>query len=221
VDVNWTLVIIGLCVAFSPLSLIVFFVLLATERGLAKGAAFIAGWMSCLVVIEVSILVLTDGRPPRESSTPGTLLTIGLIIVGLGLLVIARQQFVKYRRGAPVNPKQAALLRRLDTMSLWSAAAVGVLIQPWPFVAGGAASVAEVDLDSVSAWIWLGVYTVIATSAMIAAEIYVAIRKDTALPRLASIRSFLEKHQRVVVFVLAGAIGALLVARGGLLLAGG
>ena len=86
---NWTLVVVGLCIAFAPLSLIVFFVLLTTRRGLVNGAAFIMGWMSCLVVIEVVTLVFTQGRPPRQSTTPGTLVDVGFIVVGIvGLAVI-------------------------------------------------------------------------------------------------------------------------------------
>ena len=216
---NWTLVVVGLCIAFAPLSLIVFFVLLTTRRGLVNGAAFIMGWMSCLVVIEVVTLVFTQGRPPRQSTTPGTLVDVGFIVVGIGLLIIARYQLVKYRRGDPVSAKQTALLGRLDTMPPWGAATLAALIQPWPFVVGGAASVAEVNLNLVTAWIWLGVYTVVATSSMIAAEIYVALRRDIAMERLNSVRSFLESRQRLVLFGLAVVFGALLIVRGALQLA--
>ncbi len=211
---NWTLLVAGLIVTLSPLPLVCFFILLSSQRGLAKGASFIVGWVASLVIIIVATLLVTGGRPPRPASTPGRVVSLLFLFIGLGLLAVARRQWQKYRAGAPVSEGQAKLLGRLDTMPLWSAGTLGVLIQPWPFVAAGAASVSEIDLRSPSAWISIALYVVFATSTLLCAEIYVMVNKERAVRQLTATRRWLEARQRLLLFTLALVFGIVLGFKG-------
>jgi threonine/homoserine/homoserine lactone efflux protein len=88
---------IALVITLEPLPVIAFILVLGTDRGVRNGAAFIAGWIACLVVMIVGTLTLTGGQPLQESSAPAT---AGLVLIGLigaGFLVLAG---VRFRRPA-------------------------------------------------------------------------------------------------------------------------
>jgi hypothetical protein len=58
------LVLIGLAVTLDPLPLAAFFVVLPSQRGARKGAAFVFGWLVSLAIV-VTITVLATTRPSR------------------------------------------------------------------------------------------------------------------------------------------------------------
>ena len=55
------LVIIGLVITLSPLTLVAFILLLAAKGGIWKGLAFILGWMACLVAVIAAVILTTGG----------------------------------------------------------------------------------------------------------------------------------------------------------------
>ena len=61
------LVLIGLAIAFDPLPLTAFIVVLPSQRGVIKGAAFVFGWLVSLAIV-VAVTVLATSR--RQTVTP-------------------------------------------------------------------------------------------------------------------------------------------------------
>jgi len=67
-----TLLLIGLAIALDPLPLTGFMVVLPSEHGTRKGAAFVFGWLVSLAIV-VTITVLATGDNPPKSNTVPTL----------------------------------------------------------------------------------------------------------------------------------------------------
>src|SRR5258707_10421421 len=133
------LVVIGLAITLEPLTLVAFILLLGAEKGIRKGLAFILGWMACLVAVIAIIVLVTGGKPPEPHTAPSTAALVvkallGVLLIGVGL---------RTRRHMPRVRKQPAWMRRLDRLSLWTAAGLGIFLQPWTLVAGAAATGGE------------------------------------------------------------------------------
>ena len=63
-----TLLLIGVAIALDPLPLTGFMVVLPSERGVRKGAAFVFGWLVSLGIV-VTITVLATGNDPPKPCT--------------------------------------------------------------------------------------------------------------------------------------------------------
>ena len=136
------LVIIGLAIALQPVRIVAFILILAAEKGVRKGLAFILGWLACLVVVIGIVAVATGGTPPHPHTGTSTAALVVKAVLGIGLILVAVRQ--QCRRGHA--RKQPTWMARLDRFSPWAAAGLGVFLQPWTLVAAGAATVVQAKL---------------------------------------------------------------------------
>jgi Sap, sulfolipid-1-addressing protein len=66
------LVLIGVAVALDPLPLMAFMIVLPSERGVRKGAAFVFGWLVSLAVVVTVTVLATGNNPPKPATAPLT-----------------------------------------------------------------------------------------------------------------------------------------------------
>ena len=64
---TFDLILIGLAIAFDPIPLTTFMIVLPSRRGVRKGAAFVSGWLVSLAAV-VTVTVLATGNNPPKSS---------------------------------------------------------------------------------------------------------------------------------------------------------
>jgi hypothetical protein len=213
--VNWELLLCGLVVALSPLPVVCFILLLGAPRSIAKGVAYIVGWIVSLTVIVVGTLILTGGHPPRPDTAPRAAVSWITGLLGVGLVAFGLWQRRREAAGPRPPKPPPTWMAKVDTMPIWVAAGLGVLLQPWPFVAAGAASVAGMDL---SAWavVSLVLFGVLATSSLLTMEVYVILAPEGGQIRLTRLRTWLEVNRSQVLTVLALVLGAALVVKAGI-----
>jgi hypothetical protein len=70
--VTLELILIGLVITLEPLPLTAFILLLASRRGVKKGAAFVFGWIASLAIV-IAITVLVTGNGVRYARAFNTL----------------------------------------------------------------------------------------------------------------------------------------------------
>jgi hypothetical protein len=196
------LIIIGLAITLEPLTLVAFILILSADKGIRKGLAFILGWMACLVAVIAAILLVTGGKPPAPHTAPSTAALAVKALAGAALIGVAFWQ--RRRMGRP--RKQPGWMARLDSLPLWTAAGLGVFLQPWSLVAAGAATVVQAQLATVGDWLALVLFCLLATSSFLVLELYTALSPDAASIRTAQVRGWIDKHQDQAIV-----IGALLV----------
>jgi threonine/homoserine/homoserine lactone efflux protein len=205
------LVAMGVLIAIEPLPVIGFIVVLSTDRGVRNGAAFIAGWVLCLIAIVVATVAVTGGKPPSSGSAPSQAVDVVTIAIGAFLLGFAAHR----RRRPPVtNRSRPAWMDRVDRMRAPSAALVGVLLQPWPIVAAGAASVVQADLSSTAQVVQLVLFVVLASSSLLAMEIYSVASPEPARAKLDALRQWLDTNRDRGLVVVSGSLGIWLIAKG-------
>ena len=203
------LVIIGLAITLEPLTIVAFILILSAQQGLRKGLAFILGWLACLVAVIAVVVLITGGKPPAPQTAPSTAALVVKALLGALLLWIGLRQ--RRRMGRP--RKQPGWMARLDHLSLWAAAGLGVFLQPWTLVAAGAATVVQAKLSTAGDWLALVVFCLLATSSFLAMELYAAFAPAAAGARFAKIHQWINTHQDQAIVVGALGVGAWLLGK--------
>ena len=78
------LVLIGLAVTLDPLPLTAFLVVLPSERGVRKGAAFVFGWLVSLAIVVTVTVLATGNNPPQPNTAPSLASLAVKIALGVG-----------------------------------------------------------------------------------------------------------------------------------------
>lgn len=202
------LVIIGLVITLSPLTLVAFILLLAAKGGIWKGLAFILGWMACLVAVIAAVVLATGGDPPRQHTAPSTAVLVVKALLGILLIWIGIRR--RRRRGLPRKPP--TWMGWLDRMSPWAAVGFGAFMQPWSLVAIGAATVVQAKLSTVGDWLALVTFCLLATSSFLVMELYAVLSPEAAAARLGRIRTWIDGHMDQAIILVSLALGGLLLA---------
>ena len=110
---------IGLAIALDPLPLTAFMVMLASKRGVRKGAAFVFGWLVSLAIVVTVTVLATGNNPPKPNTAPSLASLAVKIAIGTFLVWIAIRQ--RRRMGQPKKPPKWQ--EHVDNMSPWFALA--------------------------------------------------------------------------------------------------
>jgi hypothetical protein len=201
------LVIIGLGITLMPLTIVAFILILGAQHGLWRGLAFILGWTACLVVVIAGTVLITGGKPPRPHTAPSTTALVVKAFLGAVLIWVGLRQ--RRRMGRP--RKQPGWMARLDHLSPWAAAGLGVFLQPWSLVAAAAATVVQAKLSTAGDWLALAVFCLVATSSYLAMELYTAFAPAAAAARFDQLHKWIDTHQDQAIVVGALVVGAWLL----------
>jgi hypothetical protein len=201
------LILIGLAATLEPIPVTGFILVLSSDRGNFKGAAFILGWLLSLVVVIAGTLLVTGGKPPAPASQPSTAVLAAKILFGAVLIGIAFRQ--RTRVGTPRRPP--AWMTKLDHMSVWAAGSLGLLLQPWVLVGAGAATVAQLHISSIESYLLLVVFCLLCTSSYLAMELFAVFSPEAATARLDGLRNWIGTHRDQAIIVLSLIIGLWLV----------
>jgi len=201
------LMIIGLAITLEPVTIVAFILILGAQRGVRKGLAFLLGWMACLVAVIAAVVLITGGKPPEPHTAPSTAALVVKALLGALLIWVGLRQ--RRRMGRP--RKQPGWMARLDQMSPWAAAGLGVFLQPWTLVAAGAATVVQAKLSTAGDWLALVFFCLLATSSFLVMELYAAFAPVAAAARLEEVHKWIDTHQDQAIVVGALVVGAWLL----------
>lgn len=212
------LTIIGLAITLEPIPLTAFILVLASERGTRKGAAFVFGWLVSLAIVVTITVLATGNAPPKQNTAPSLGALAVKIALGVVLLAIAVRT---YRRlGRPKQPKKTPKWQAgVDKMSLGYAMALGPLTQPWGLIAAGTATVVEAKLGSWEDVLALVYFCILATAVYLVLEIYACIRPERTHAFLASLRAWIDGHTDLLILWVSLVVGGWLVGKSIFLLA--
>ena len=187
------LILIGLAVTLDPLPLTAFLIVLPSERGLRKGAAFVFGWLVSLAIVVTITVLATGNNPPKPSTAPSLAALAVKIVLGAVLVLIAIR---RYRaRSKPKPPKKPPKWQEhVDNMSPWFAMALAPTLQPWVLIGAGAATVVEAKLSSWESFLALFLYCLLASASYLAMEIYAVVRPEKSQALLTRFRAWIDSH---------------------------
>jgi len=213
-----TLLVLAATAAVSPFSLIVFSLVLATDRGARNGVAFIIGWIITVVLIgAVMITVGSSIDVPTRSGTRKWFVALQLALGTILILIWLRRRF-RPRPHVVVTPtpsaEQPGWQRRIATMGYAGALVLGGATQTWPVMIAAGAELAKLDIPVAAAMAWMVLFAVVTTAGIDVLEVLAIRSPGTAAERLDRIRSYVERHRDSVVNWLVLFGGLFLVYRG-------
>jgi hypothetical protein len=203
------LVLIGLAIAVNPFSVTAFVLVLSTRGGIWNGLAFVLTWLASFVAIIAVVLLMTGGKPPPPKSPPSTAALAAKLAIGVGLVWYGER--TRRRRGR--QRKSTGMMSRLDRISPWTAAGLALFLQPWGLVAAGAATVVEADLSHAASYAALLGYCLLASSSLLAMEVYATFAPDSSRVRLGRLRTWVEGHQDEAIVTVCLLLGLWLVGK--------
>ena len=206
------LTIIGAAITVDPLPLTAFILILASQRGVRKGAAFVFGWLVSLAIVVAVTVVATGNNPPKPSTAPSLAALAVKIALGVVLLVIALR---RYRRlGQPKPPKKPPKWQAgVDSMSPWYAMALAPLTQPWGLIGAGAATAVEAKLDTWEEYLALFYFCMLATASYLVMELYGVFRPEQMREFLARLRAWIDSHTDQLIVLVSLVVGCWLVGK--------
>jgi hypothetical protein len=205
------LVLIGSAIAVDPLPLTAFFVVLPSQRGVRKGAAFVFGWLVSMGIVVAVTVLATGNNPPRPDTVPSLAGLAVKIAIGVFLIRVAVRHY--RAMGRPKPPKKPPKWQaQVDTMSPWFALGLAPALQPWGLIAAGAATVLEAKLSSAGSYLVMIFYCVLASSTYLAMEIYAAFRPEQCQAFLARVRKWTDTNTDQVIIFGSLIVGLFLIA---------
>ncbi|MFE2554730.1 GAP family protein [Streptomyces sp. NPDC059352] len=233
------LLLIGVAITLYPLPVMAFVLVVSAPRGVYKGLAFIIAWLACLVAVIAMVLIFTGGQPPPPRSPPSIAALAATLVIGVGLIVYSEHRRRRSRRNAsasasssPSPPSSSSssssaededeerptgsgrsLTSRMDQATGWSAAGLAVLLQPWGMVSAAAATVVKADLSHAESFLALLGFCVLATSTLLAMELYMVFAPERAQLNLVSLRTWLTRHKDPAIVLICLLLGLWLVGR--------
>ena len=207
--------------ALAPFGLIAFSLLLATERGTKNGVAFILGWITTVVAIDIVCLVLGNAAEVDSGGAPGDV-TLG-IMIGLGsvLLMLWVRRRIRRDLGVPAEVAQSELeqleqfeapateaqpakpppawQRRIGSIGVVGAFLLGGALQPWPIMIAGGAEIAQVHIPTAEAVLVIVLFAVASAVGIIVLEVLAIRSPGSAAARLEQIRTYVDTHRDSVV----------------------
>ncbi len=206
------LLLIALVITLEPIPLTAFILVLASEGGVRKGAAFIFGWLLSLAAVVTLTVVATGNNPPKPNTAPSLGAIALKILIGVVLLVIGLRR--RARLGRPKEPKNPPKWQTgIDNMSPWLVIGLGPLTQPWGLVAAGVAIIMEAKLSSWESYVGLVLFCLVATGLYLVMEIYAGFRAEKAQALMAGVRSWIDTHTDQVIIILSLGLGLWLVGK--------
>jgi threonine/homoserine/homoserine lactone efflux protein len=206
------LLLIALVITLEPIPLTAFILVLASEGGVRKGAAFIFGWLLSLAAVVALTVVATGNNPPKPATAPSLAALALKLLIGAVLVVIGLRR--RARMGLPKEPKNPPKWQSgIDNMSPWLVIGLAPLTQPWGLVAAGVAVIMEAKLSSWESYVGLFLFCLVATGVYLVMEVYAGFRAERAQSLMRGIRTWIDAHTDQVIVVLSLGLGFWLVGK--------
>jgi len=206
---------LAVAVAIFPVPIIAVVLLLGSDRGRAKGAAFVAAWVVGLALVGAIVLLLAGAGDANEDGEPSAWVSVLLLALGVLLLVAAARQW----RGRPSPGDETATpgwMRAVDDFGLAKSATTGFALAALNpknllLTAAAAAEIAQVGLPADQQLVVLIGFVLVASLGVLTPlglSLALGERSRSPLERL---RSSMARHNAVIMAVLFLLIGAKLI----------
>jgi threonine/homoserine/homoserine lactone efflux protein len=206
---------LAVAVAVFPVPIIAVVLMLASERGRAKGLAFVLAWCAGLAAVGGIVLWLAGEADASDDGEPAT--WVNVLLLGLGLLMLAAAIKQWHARpGAGQETPMPAWMRTIDGFGLAQAAGAGFALSALNpknvlLAAAAGAEIADVGLAAGKEIAVLILFVLIA-SVGVATPLGVSIALgDRSRTPLERIRDVMARYNAVIMAVLLLLIGAKLI----------
>ena len=205
------ILLLGLMASLSPATIVVFILLLRTNRAASNAPAFLLGWALSLTVVFVASYAVGSSRTSQHGSGR-TAVEVLEVLMGLALVVLAARQW--RRRDEPARESAGGVssrfAARMKELGPGGAVAVGILKQPWAITAAAAVVVVDHHSNASLSIVAFACFTVVSTATV--GWIYLTFTRspERAQAELAALQERVTAAGPALVAVAALVVGLLL-----------
>ncbi len=205
-------------VAISPVPIIAVILMLFSQRARVNGPVFLLGWVLGLAVVSVVVYVISHDGGVATSTTASDSVSWGKIVLGVGLLLLARRNWRK-RPGTGETPELPTWLSTVESVSppkAFGLAGLLAAVNPKNLIltAGAAAGLAQLGLSTTDAVVAIIVFVAIGSLTILFPVLYALLGGEHAKATLDSAREWLTVHNAAVLTVLFLVFGVDMIAKG-------
>jgi len=206
---------LAVAIAVFPVPMIAVVLMLASDRGRAKGLAFIIAWCFGLAAVGAIVLLIAGEVDASEAGEPATWVDVVLLVLGLLLLALAFKQW----RGRPSADEEAPTpgwMRTIDDFTTTKAGGAGFALSALNpknvlLVTAAAAEIAGVGLPAGEQAVVLAVFVLIASVGVLTPFVLSLARGERSREPLDRVRHWMARNNAVIMAVLFLVIGAKLI----------
>ena len=206
---------LAVAVAIFPVPIIAVVLVLGSDRGTAKGLAFVLAWCVGLTVVGGTVLVLAGVADASDEGEPATWVNVLLLVLGLFLLVAAVRQW----RGRPSGGEETPTpgwMRTIDEFTIAKAGGAGFALSALNpknllLTAAAAVEVAEVGLPAGRQVALLLGFVLVASAGVLTPLVLVLALGDRSRELLEGLRGWMARYNAVIMGLLFLLIGAKLI----------
>lgn len=206
------ILLLGLMASLSPATIVVFILILRTNRATSNAPAFLLGWAFSLTVVFVASYALGSSRTSQHGSGR-TAVEVLELVMGLALVVLAVRQW--RRRDEPASDATGGVstrfASRMKGLGPGGAVAVGILKQPWAITAAAAVVVVDHHSNVSLTIVAFACFTVVSTATVGWIYLTFARSPEQAQAELAALQERVAAAGPALVAVAALVVGLLLV----------
>ena len=206
---------LAVAIAIFPVPIIAVVLIIGSDRGRAKGLAFVLAWCAGLGAIGAIVLLLGGVFDGSDAGEPAR--WVNALLLALGLLLLAAA--VKQWRGRPSAGEETptpAWMRTIGDFTIVKAAGAGFVLTVLNpknvlLAAAAAAEIAEVGLPASQQVAVLVVFVFIASAGVLTPLVLSLALGERSRELLDSLEGWMARHNAVIMAVLFLLIGAKLI----------
>ena len=208
---------LALVVTLSPFPIIALVPIVSAAHGVARGWAFLAGWVAGLALVSIGSYTLLElsGVDMTSGSEPATWATLTRGALGVLLVVYAARTWLGRPRDGEVA-EAPAWLTSIDDASTSRIAVTGFVISAinpkillLSFAVG--AAVVEAEQSTSGSLVALGCYILVATIGPAVPVVVATASPERSAQLLGRLRTWMQRHDAAIMATLFGVIGAKLL----------
>lgn len=206
---------LAVAVAIFPVPIIAVVLVLGSDRGTAKGAAFVLSWCFGLAAVGGIVLVFGGAANASDEGEAATWVNVLLLGLGLILLVAAVRQW-RARPSAGEETRAPRWMRTIDDFTIAKAGGAGFALSGLNpknvlLTAAAGAEIAQVGLPAGRQVALLLGFVVVASAGVLTPLVLALILGDGSRALLEGLRAWMARYNAVIMGVLFLLIGAKLI----------
>ncbi|HEY5388106.1 MAG TPA: GAP family protein [Thermoleophilia bacterium] len=205
---------IAVAIALEPICIMAALVMPATDRPLANSFAYLGALIGVMLGYGAAVLLVFQHRAVAGGTRTDDIVQLLWLLIGLGFLTAFAVLIVRRPLAGGVV-KESRWTRWVAKMGPLGAAAVGVFLVNWEMETPALTVILKSRVQTPTALTALVVFTAVAVStAVVPVAAYLAA-PDQIGGVLATTKAWLSQHERMIVLILFGLIGAAFTYMGG------
>ncbi len=204
-----SLILPALAIAVNPVPIIAVVTLLATDHGKRNGFAFLVSLLVVMFTVAGLTIFVFGSKSSQSSATTGQ--AAAQTLFGVIFLALFAAQW----RAKPAETNEPpGWMRLIDKAGLTAAVVMALALTNYALLSAGAGTIRKAGVGTTQEAGALVFFVLLAVSTIIVPLVLYLVRPVWARKELGRLQAWLTQHNRIILMIVFGFMGALFTAQG-------